>query len=86
MDRSKYLTVSQLTKYLKLKFDRDPYLQTVYLTGELSNFRLRSGHQYFSLKDDHAVIDAVMFRSKFSKVKFTPEEGMKLCVTGHVSL
>ena len=86
MDRNKYLTVSQLTKYLKLKFDRDPYLQTVYLTGELSNFRLRSGHQYFSLKDDHAVIDAVMFRSKFSKVKFTPEEGMKLCVTGHVSL
>ena len=86
MDRSKYLTVSQLTKYLKLKFDRDPYLQTVYLTGELSNFRLRSGHQYFSLKDDQAVIDAVMFRSQFSKVKFTPEEGMKLCVTGHVGL
>ncbi|WP_242361356.1 exodeoxyribonuclease VII large subunit [Limosilactobacillus antri] len=86
MDRSKYLTVSQLTKYLKLKFDRDPYLQTVYLTGELSNFRLRSGHQYFSLKDDHAVIDAVMFRGQFSKVKFTPEEGMKLCVTGHVGL
>lgn len=86
MDRSKYLTVSQLTKYLKLKFDRDPYLQKVYLTGELSNFRLRSGHQYFSLKDDNAVIDAVMFRSKFSKVKFRPEEGMKLCVTGHVSL
>lgn len=86
MDRDKYLTVSQLTKYLKLKFDRDPYLQKVYLTGELSNFRLRSGHQYFSLKDDNAVIDAVMFRSKFSKVKFTPEEGMKLCVTGHVSL
>lgn len=86
MDRSKYLMVSQLTKYLKLKFDRDPYLQTVYLTGELSNFRLRSGHQYFSLKDDQAVIDAVMFRSQFSKVKFTPEEGMKLCVTGHVGL
>lgn len=86
MDRSKYLTVSQLTKYLKLKFDRDPYLQKVYLTGELSNFRLRSGHQYFSLKDDNAVIDAVMFRSQFAKVKFTPEEGMKLCVTGHVSL
>src|SRR5699024_7313733 len=86
MDRSKYLTVSQLTKYLKLKFDRDPYLQTVYLTGELSNFRLRSGHQYFSLKDDQAVIDAVMFRSQFSKVKFTTEEGMKLCVTGHVGL
>ena len=61
MDRSQYLTVSELTKYLKMKFDRDPYLHTVYLTGELSNFRLRQKHQYFSLKDDNAVIDAVMF-------------------------
>lgn len=86
MDRDKYLTVSQLTKYLKLKFDRDPYLQTVYLTGELSNFRLRRRHQYFSLKDDNAVIDAVMFAREFSKVKFQPEEGMKLLVTGHVGL
>lgn len=86
MDRSKYLTVSQLTRYLKLKFDRDPYLQTVYLTGELSNFRLRQRHQYFSLKDDKAVIDAVMFESKFRQVKFRPEEGMKLLVVGHVGL
>ncbi|MDM8266559.1 exodeoxyribonuclease VII large subunit [Limosilactobacillus pontis] len=86
MDRSKYLTVSQLTKYLKLKFDRDPYLQTVYLTGELSNFRLRQRHQYFSLKDDGAVIDAVMFESKFRQVKFRPVEGMKLLVVGHVGL
>lgn len=86
MDRSKYLTVSQLTKYLKLKFDRDPYLRTVYLTGELSNFRLRQRHQYFSLKDDHAVIDAVMFEREFRQVKFRPEEGMKLLVVGHVGL
>lgn len=86
MDRSQYLTVSELTKYLKLKFDRDPYLQTVYLTGEISNFRLRQRHQYFSLKDDNAVIDAVMFERQFRKVKFTPEQGMKVCVVGHVSL
>lgn len=86
MDRSQYLTVSELTKYLKMKFDRDPYLQTVYLTGELSNFRLRQRHQYFSLKDDNAVIDAVMFEHQFRKIKFTPEQGMKVCVVGHVSL
>lgn len=86
MDRSQYLTVSELTKYLKMKFDRDPYLQTVYLTGEISNFRLRQRHQYFSLKDDNAVIDAVMFERQFRKVKFTPEQGMKVCVIGHVSL
>ncbi|MBB1124468.1 exodeoxyribonuclease VII large subunit [Limosilactobacillus albertensis] len=86
MDRSRYLTVSELTKYLKMKFDRDPYLHTVYLTGELSNFRLRQRHQYFSLKDDNAVIDAVMFEHQFRKIKFTPEQGMKVCVIGHVSL
>lgn len=86
MDRSQYLTVSELTKYLKMKFDRDPYLHTVYLTGELSNFRLRQRHQYFSLKDDNAVIDAVMFEHQFRKIKFTPEQGMKVCVIGHVSL
>lgn len=46
-----YLTVTTLTKYLKRKFDADPYLERVYLTGEISNFRLRANaHQYFSLK------------------------------------
>lgn len=86
MERNNYLTVSELTKYLKMKFDRDPYLQTVYLTGEISNFRLRQRHQYFSLKDDQAVIDVVMFERQFRRVKFTPEQGMKVCVVGHVGL
>ena len=46
-----YLSVSTLTKYLKMKFERDPYLERVYLTGQVSNFRRRPNHQYFSLKD-----------------------------------
>ena len=49
----KYLSVTTLTKYLKMKFDKDPYLERVYLTGQVSNFRKRPTHQYFSLKDDH---------------------------------
>lgn len=49
---SNYLSVSSLTKYLKLKFDKDPYLERVYLTGQVSNFRKRPNHQYFSLKDE----------------------------------
>ena len=57
------------------KFDRDPYLKTVYLTGELSNFRLRQRHQYFSIKDENAVIDAVMFERQFRQVNFRPETG-----------
>lgn len=86
MDKSQYLTVSELTSYLKQKFDRDPYLKTVYLTGELSNFRLRQRHQYFSIKDENAVIDAVMFERQFRKVNFRPETGMKILVVGHIGL
>lgn len=81
-----YLTVTALTKYLKRKFDADPYLEKVYLTGEISNFRLRPNHQYFSLKDDGAKISAVMFKGAFSKLKFQPEEGMKVFIVGRISL
>lgn len=82
-----YLSVTALTKYLKQKFDRDPYLQQVYLTGEISNFRLRiNSHQYFSLKDDGAKISAIMFKGAFQKLRFTPEEGQKVLVIGRVSL
>lgn len=49
---SDYLSVTSLTKYLKMKFDRDPYLERVYLTGQVSNYRRRPSHQYFSLKDE----------------------------------
>lgn len=87
MDNSKYLSVSALTKYIKRKFDVDPYLGRIYLTGEISNFRLRSNaHQYFSLKDEHAKISAIMFKSAFQKVKFTPEDGMKVLVSGRIGL
>ncbi|MBL1227849.1 exodeoxyribonuclease VII large subunit [Enterococcus sp. BWB1-3] len=82
-----YLTVTALTKYLKRKFDADPYLGRVYLTGEISNFRLRANaHQYFSLKDDRAKISAIMFKSAFQKLKFQPKEGMKVLVVGRISL
>lgn len=82
-----YLTVTALTKYLKRKFDADPYLERVYLTGEISNFRLRANaHQYFSLKDDGAKISAIMFKSAFGKLKFQPKEGMKVLVVGRISL
>ncbi|MGO2063630.1 MAG: exodeoxyribonuclease VII large subunit [Latilactobacillus curvatus] len=82
-----YLTVTALTQYLKAKFERDPYLDRVHLTGEISNFRLRpNAHQYFSLKDNKAKISAIMFKSAFEKIKFTPEEGMKVLVVGRISL
>ncbi|WP_125590306.1 exodeoxyribonuclease VII large subunit [Companilactobacillus jidongensis] len=86
-DNSKYLTVTALSQYLKRKFDVDPYLGHVYLMGEISNYRPRpNSHQYFSLKDNKAKISAIMFKSAFSKVKFVPEEGMKVLVRGRISL
>ena len=81
-----YLSVSQLTKYLKLKFDRDPYLERVYLTGEVSNFRRRPTHQYFSLKDEKAVIQATIWGGVYKKLGFELEEGMKINVIGRVQL
>lgn len=82
----KYLSVITLTKYLKMKFDKDPYLERVYLTGQVSNFRKRPTHQYFSLKDDHAVIQATIWSGIYQKLGFDLEEGMKINVIGRVQV
>ncbi|WP_304204212.1 exodeoxyribonuclease VII large subunit, partial [Lactobacillus intestinalis] len=83
----KYLSVSDLNYYITQKFKNDPYLHKVFLEGELSNFRYRrNSHQYFSLKDEKSKINVVMFRSYFDKVKFKPEEGMKVYVVGYVNV
>lgn len=82
----KYLSVTTLTKYLKMKFDKDPYLERVYLTGQVSNFRKRPTHQYFSLKDDHAVIQATIWSGVYQKLGFDLEEGMKINVIGRVQV
>ena len=82
-----YLTVTQLTKYIKYKIDNDINLREVYLKGEISNFKAHTrGHFYFTIKDEGSRINAVMFASSASKVKFTPEDGMKVLVTGRISV
>lgn len=82
-----YLTVTQLTKYIKYKIDNDVNLREVYLKGEISNFKAHTrGHFYFTIKDEGSRINAVMFASSASKVKFTPEDGMKILVTGRISV
>ncbi|SCB97063.1 exodeoxyribonuclease VII large subunit [Weissella bombi] len=83
---AEYLTVSALTAYLKRKFVADPYLKKVYVTGEISNFRQRPGHQYFKIKDDQAVLSVTMFKSAFSRLKFNLEPGMKVNIVGHIDL
>lgn len=84
----KYLTIRALTAYLKRKFDADPYLEKVYVTGEISNLGRRRGrHLYFSIKDPEgqAVISAAMF-SYANRLKFVPEEGMKVNAVGRIQV
>ncbi len=84
---NKYLSVAALTKYLKAKLDGDIHLKTVYLKGEISNFKAHtSGHFYFSIKDEYSKINAIMFRNYNQKLPFTPTEGMKVLVRGRVTI
>lgn len=83
----KYITVTQLTRYIKYKIDNDVNLNEVFLKGEISNFKAHSrGHFYFTLKDENSRINAIMFSSQTSKIKFMPEDGMKVLVTGKISV
>lgn len=87
MEEKQPLTVKALTKYIKLKFDYDKNLQHLILKGEISNFKRHSrGHFYFTLKDDEAQINAVMFASAASAVSFMPKEGMQVVVKGHITV
>ncbi|WP_414052471.1 exodeoxyribonuclease VII large subunit [Macrococcus animalis] len=82
----KYLTVSALSKYIKVKFDRDPYLQDIHIKGELSNYkRHSSGHHYFALKDNGAIIQCMMFSRDASNLSFTPKEGDSVLIRGRIS-
>ena len=81
------LTVTELNNFIKNLIDTNRTLAAITVTGEISNFTdHRSGHLYFSLKDSDAQIKAVMFRSARSRLKFAPQEGMKVTVHGSVSL
>ena len=82
-----YLTVAALTKYIKRKFEADPYLRKVYVKGELSNVKLHSsGHLYFTLKDDKAQIKGIMYARNAEKIKFHVENGMNVLIEGDVNV
>ncbi|MFO8068438.1 MAG: exodeoxyribonuclease VII large subunit [Alkalibacterium sp.] len=83
-----YLTVTQLTRYVKRKFDYDPYLERVFIKGEISNFnpKRRNSHQYFSIKDQGAKLSAVLFYSEQKKLTVDLEEGMSVLAVGRLSV
>lgn len=82
-----YITISELSKYIKSNFDNDMYLRKVYIKGEISNFKNHTtGHFYFSLKDSGSRINAVMFSSSARNIKFIPKDGMTVLVTGRVTV
>ena len=80
------VTVTELNTYVKNLFDSDLFLNRVSVKGEISNFtNHRSGHLYFSLKDEGGLVRSVMFRSAAAKLAFVPEDGMKVVAKGTVS-
>ena len=80
-------TVSELNNRIKTLIDSDPALSSLYVTGELSNYKTYpSGHHYFSMKDDKATIRCVMFRSSAQNLPFKPENGMKVVALGRISV
>ncbi len=88
MKNTTVLTVTQLNTYIKSLFEGDVHLSSVYLVGEISNFtnHYRTGHFYFTLKDDASAIKAVMFRSNAQRLRFLPENGMRVLLRGRVSV
>ena len=81
------ITVSGLTKYIKSVLENDVRLLNFTVSGEISNLTIhRTGHLYFAIKDENAVINAVMFRGNVSTIKFKPENGMKIIAKGKISV
>lgn len=84
---SNVYSVSQINRYIRMLIDKDAYLNNITVRGEITNFKAHyTGHFYFTLKDETSTIKCVMFKSMASLVKFKPADGMKVVITGQVSL
>lgn len=81
------LTITQLNEYIRSRMDADPFLSGIAVRGEVSNYKLYpSGHHYFTLKDEGAALKCVMFKSSAQRLRFRPENGMKIIAMGKVSV
>ena len=77
-DTKRILTVTQVNEYIKAVIEGQPVLRSIYIKGEISNFtnHYKTGHLYFTLKDEGGLIRAIMFKGAAIKLKFAPENGM----------
>ena len=81
------LSVTQLNEYIRGKLDIDPLLAQTAVRGEISNYKLYpSGHHYFTLKDESSALKCVMFKGNAFKLRFRPENGMKVVAMGKISV
>ena len=81
------LSITQLNTYIQGKLDGDPMLGAVAVRGEISNYKLYpSGHHYFTLKDESSALKCVMFKGNATRLRFRPENGMKVLAMGKVSV
>lgn len=81
------LTITQLNEYIRSRMDADPFLSGIAVRGEISNYKLYpSGHHYFTLKDEGAALKCVMFKSSAQRLRFRPENGMRIIAMGKVSV
>lgn len=87
-ERNQVITVSQLNELIKTMFDYNPFLNNVCVLGEISNFtnHYKTGHLYFTLKDEKALVKAVMFKTYASNLAFVPQNNMKVLLYGRVSV
>lgn len=81
------LSVSQINRYIREVISKDLILSNLWVKGEISNYKPHySGHMYFTVKDENSLLKCVMFRAQASKLKFVPENGMKVIIRGYVSV
>ena len=87
MAQNQILSITQLNEYIRNMMDTDPRLAQVAVRGEVSNYKLYpSGHHYFTLKDEGGALKCVMFKGNAIRLRFRPENGMKLIAMGRVSV
>ena len=87
MEQRMIFSVSEANNFIKALLDRVPQLQEIFVRGEISNYKLYpSGHHYFSLKDAEGAMRCVMFRGSAAKLRFRPENGMKVIAFGRISV